>query len=126
MSEIFSGRKALYTLLLVIFIMVVSIAVKYVQMTAITPGRVSSELDRVYSSVKDVRPMSLLKAQFLMEWGRYRNSDECSAAVAASSEYPGNGFEGDVYVVSYPDSLEFPGFLPTLTRQFRVTKRLGG
>ncbi|MFO8183035.1 MAG: hypothetical protein R6U39_02555 [Candidatus Aegiribacteria sp.] len=113
-------------LVLVIFIMVVSVAVKYVQMTAITPGRVSGELDRVYDRVSDVRPMSLLKAQFLMEWGRHRNSEECSAAVAASREYPGNGFEGDVYVVTYADSIEFPGFLPTLTRQFRVTKRLGG
>lgn len=126
MAEVFSGRKGLYTLILVIFVMVVSVAVKYVQMTAITPGRVSGELDRVYNRVKDVRPMSLLKAQFLMEWGRYRNSEECSAAVAASSEYPGNGFEGDVYVVSYPDSIEFPGILPNMARQFRVTKRLGG
>ncbi len=125
MSEVFSGRNGLYALLLVILLMVVSVAVKYVRMNSLTPGRVSSELDDIYERVDDVRPLSLLKAQFLMEWGNYRNSEECSRAVASSRNYSGNGFEGDVYVVTYVDSIEFPGFLPTISRQFRVTRRIG-
>lgn len=125
MTEVFSGRNGLYALLLVILIMIVSVAFRYVKMTSITPGTVSGELDEIYELVEDVRPLSLLKAQFLMEWGNYRNSDQCSAAVAASRDYAGNGFEGDVYVVTYVDSIEFPGFLPTISRQFRVTKRIG-
>jgi hypothetical protein len=104
--------------------MVVSIAYKYVNMSSITPGRVSGELDMVYERVQDVRPMSLLKAQFLMEWGHYRESDECSAAVSASMNSSGNGFEGDVYVVTYTDSIEFPGFLPTIRKEFRITRRM--
>lgn len=125
MTEVFSGRNGLYALLLVLLIMVVSIGFKYVRMNSITPGKVSSELDEVYSHVASVRPMSLLKAQFLMEWGNYRNSEQCSDAVASSRNYSGNGFEGDVYVVTYRDSIEFPGFIPTISRQFRVTRRMG-
>jgi hypothetical protein len=124
MSEFLSGRNSMFVLLLVLLIMVASVAVKYIKMTSLTPGKVSSELDEIYGRVQDVRPMSLMKAQFLMEWGEYRDSEECSRAVASSVNFRGNGFEGDVYVVTYADSIEFPGFLPTIRKEFRITRRM--
>ncbi|OPL19514.1 MAG: hypothetical protein AVO35_10145 [Candidatus Aegiribacteria sp. MLS_C] len=124
MTEVFSGRNGLYALLLVLLVMVVSVGFKYVRMTSVTPGKVKGELEEVFSRVSAVRPMSLRKAQFLMEWGNYRNSDQCSGAVSASRDCSGNGFEGDIYVVTYKDSIEFPGFLPTISRQFRVTREM--
>lgn len=124
MTEVFSGRNGLYALLLVLLLMVVSIGFKYVRMNSITPGRVKGELEEVFSRVSAVRPIQQRKVQFLLEWSSYRNSDQCSGAVAASRECPGNGFEGDVYVVTYRDSIEFPGFLPTIGRQFRVTREM--
>lgn len=125
MSDMFSGRSGFFVLLLAVLIMVVAVGVEYLRMTSITPGKVSSELDAVYERVQHVTPLSVLKAQFLMEWGNYRNSDECSDAVAASRFYSGDGFEGNVYVVTYVDSIEFPGVMPTISRSFRVTKRIG-
>lgn len=124
MSDLFSGKSGVFAFLLIVLVMIVSIAIKYANMATLTPAKVSSELDDVYSRIADVRPMSLLKAEFLMEWGNYRTSDECSDAVSASVLYSGNGFEGDVYVVTYADSIEFPGF-PTLRRQFRIEKPMG-
>ena len=124
MSDYLSGKSGIFTFLLIVLIMVVSIAIKYANMVTLTPAKVSSELDYVFSKVADVRPLSVLKAEFLMEWGNYRSSDECSDAVTASQMFSGNGFEGDVYVVSYPDSIEFPGF-PTMHRQFRIEKPMG-
>jgi len=121
MSDLFSSKSGLFKFLLVVLLLVVSIVFKYVNMVTLKPAGVQGELNEVFSRVAHVRPMSLLKAEFLMEWGEYRNSDECSEAVAASRLYSGNGFENDVYVVSYADSIEFPGF-PTLSQQFRIEK----
>lgn len=123
MSDLFSGKSGVFTLLLVVFVMIVSIVIKYVDMVTLTPAKVGSELGEIYSRVDDVRPLEVLKAEFLREWGRYRRSDECSDAVSASCTYPGNGFEGDVYIVSYADSIEFPGF-PILHRQLRIERSM--
>jgi len=121
MSDMLSGKSGLFTFLLIVLVMIVSITIKYVNMVTLTPAKVSSELEEVFSRVDNVSPLSLRKAEFLMEWSRFRDSDECSDAVSASRMYSGNGFEGDVYIVSYADSIEFPGF-PTIHRQFRIEK----
>ncbi len=124
MSDILSGKSGIFTFLLVLLVMIVSVLLKYESMVTLTPSKVSRELEEVYARVADVMPLSLRKAEFLMQWGNYRNSDECSNTVSASRLYAGNGFEGDVYVVSYTDSIEFPG-LPTLRRQFRIERPMG-
>jgi hypothetical protein len=121
MSDLFSGKSGVFTFLLVVLVMIISLAIKYAGTVSLTPAKVSSELEEVFNRVADVRPLSLQKAEFLMEWGRYRDSDECSEAVSGSRTHYGNGFEGDLYVVSYTDSIEFPGF-PTLIREFRIEK----
>jgi hypothetical protein len=121
MSDYFSGKSGVFVFLLAVLVMIVSVAIKYVGMVSQTPANVSGELEEVFSRVEAVRPLSLQKAEFLMEWGRYRDSDECSEAVSASRTYSGSGFEGDIYVVTYTDSIEFPA-LPTLVRQFRIEK----
>jgi len=124
MSDILSGRSGVFTFLLVVLVMIVSVVLKYESMVTLTPAKVSRELEEVYGRVADVAPLSLRKAEFLMQWGNYRESDECSNTVSASRFYSGNGFEGDVYVVSYTDSIEFPG-LPTLYRNFRIERPMG-
>ena len=121
MSDLFSGKSGVFTFLLVVLVMIVSVAIKYAAMVSLTPAKVSGELEEVFNGVAHVRPLSLQKAEFLREWGRYRRSDECSEAVSASITHSGNGFEGDLYIVSYTDSIEFPG-LPTIIRQFRIEK----
>lgn len=121
MSDLFSGKSGLFAFLLVVLIMIISIVIRFVSVVTLTPAKVSSELEEVFTRVEDIRSVSILKVEFLKEWGEYRRSDECSAAVSASVEYPGNGFEGNVYVVSYADSIEFPGF-PTFHREFRIEK----
>ncbi len=121
MSDLLSGKSGLFTFLLTLLVLIVSVVIRYVSMVSLTPAHVRDELEEIFTRVDDVRPLSLQKAEFLIEWGAYRASDECSEAVSASSMYSGNGFEGDVYMVSYPDSIEFPGF-PTLHRQFRIEK----
>lgn len=121
MSDLFSGKSGVFTFLLVVLVMIVSVAIKYAAMVSLTPAKVGSELEEVFNSVAQVRPLSLQKAEFLMAWGRYRDSDECSEAVSGSRNHSGNGFERDLYIVSYTDSIEFPG-LPTLIRQFRIEK----
>jgi hypothetical protein len=121
MSDMFSGRSGLYAFLLVVLVMIVSVAIKYVNVVALTPAKVSSELQEVFSRVEGIGAISMLKVEFLKEWGEYRRSDECSEAVSASQEYSGNGFEGNSYVVTYADSIEFPGF-PTFHREFRIEK----
>jgi hypothetical protein len=121
MSDILSGRSGIFAFLLALLILIISVVIKYVTVVSITPANVHGELDEVFDRVAHVTPLQVLKAEFLMEWGEYRNSDECSEAVSTSRLFSGNGFEGDVYVVSYPDSIEFPGIM-TLRRQFRVEK----
>ena len=121
MSDFLTGRSGLFTFLLVMVLLVVSVALKYVGMTTATPTRVKGELDDVFRSVSSINPVSLRKAEFLKEWGEYRNSEECSPAVSSSSLLSGNGFQGDVYVVTYRDSIEFPGF-PTMRRTFSIEK----
>jgi len=123
MSSILSGRSGFFAFLIAILFMVVSVVYKYINMTSITPGRVSHELDQVFSEVGSVRPMSLLKAEFLMEWGEYRSSERCSEAVSASTRYSGDGFQGDHYVVTYQDSIEFPG-ITTLRQRFSIEKKM--
>ncbi len=123
MSDLFSGRSGLFAFLLVVLIMIISVVIRFVSVVTITPAKVSSELEEVFTRVEDIGAISMLKVEFLKEWGEYRRSDECSAAVSASVEYPGNGFEGNVYVVSYADSIEFPG-LPTFHREFRVERAM--
>ncbi|MCK4506860.1 MAG: hypothetical protein KAW14_14685 [Candidatus Aegiribacteria sp.] len=124
MLDILSRRDNLYAVLLTILILAVSVAVKYVNVLYSTPSRVQSELNEIYEEVESIHPVSLRKAEFLIKWGEYRNSDECSNAVYQSLFYSGSGFEGNIYVVSYPDSIEFPG-LPTFRRQFRIEKPMG-
>ncbi len=124
MLDILSRRNNLYAILLAILILVVSVAVKYINVLYWTPSRVSSELSEIYEEVEGIRPVSLRKAEFLIKWGEYRNSDGCSNAVHQSLFPSGTGFEDNVYVVSYPDSIEFPG-LPAFRRQFRIEKPMG-
>lgn len=121
MLEFLSRRNNLYAIILAVVILVISVAVKYVIVLYSTPSRVQSELNEVYEGVENNFPFSRRPAEFLIKWGEYRNSDECSNAVYQSLFYSGSGFEGNVYVVSYPDSIEFPG-LPTFRRQFRIEK----
>ena len=123
MSGLFSGRSGLFAFLLVTLLMIVSVGMKYVNIISLKPASVRGELEEMFDRVADVSPMSLMKAEFLREWGAYRSSDECSGVVAASRMYSGNGFEGDVYIVSYTDSIEFPG-LPTLRIDFRIEKSM--
>lgn len=117
----FSGKSGLFTFLLVVFILIVSVTIKYLSVVSLKPAKVRAELEEIFSRVDNVTPISLLKAEFLKEWGEYRYSDECSWAVSASRMYSGNGFEGDAYVVTYADSIEFPGF-PTFHCEFRIEK----
>ena len=124
MLEFLSRRNNLYAIIITAAILVVSVAVKYVIVLYSTPSRVQSELNEIYEEVENIHPVSLRKAKFLIKWGEYRNSDECSNAVYHSLFYSGSGFDGNVYVVSYPDSIEFPGF-PTFRRQFRIEKPMG-
>ncbi len=124
MLDLLKGRKNFYTILLAVLILFISVAVKYIDVLYMTPSRVQSELNRVYKEVENIRPVSLRKAEFLIKWGEYRSSEECSDAVSQSRFYYGSGFEGNIYVVSYPDSIEFPG-LPTFRRQFRIEKPMG-
>lgn len=121
MSDFLSGRSGLFTFLLVMVLLVVSVVLKYVSMTTATPTKVKGELDEVFSRVSSIHPVSLRKAEFLKEWGEYRNSEQCSRAVSSSRFLAGNGFQGDVYVVTYRDSIEFPGF-PTMRRSFSIEK----
>ncbi len=124
MLDFLSRRNNLYAIILAVVILVVSVAAKYVNVLYSTPSRVQSELNEIYEEVENIHPVSLRKAEFLIKWGEYRNSDECSDAVYRSLFYSGSGFDGNVYVVSYPDSIEFPG-LPTFRRQFRIEKPMG-
>lgn len=124
MLDILSRRNNLYAVLIAVVILVISVAVKYVNVLYSTPSRVQSELNEIYEEVENIYPVSLRKAEFLIKWGEYRNSDECSNAVYQSLFYSGSGFVGNVYVVSYPDSIEFPG-LPAFRRQFRIEKPMG-
>ncbi len=117
----FSGRSGLYAFLLIVLVMIVSVAIKYVNVVVLKPAKVSSELEEVFSRVEGIGAISMLKVEFLNEWGEYRRSDECSEAVSASQTYSGNGFEGNSYIVTYADSIEFPGF-PTFHREFRIEK----
>ncbi|MEN8208515.1 MAG: hypothetical protein ABFR50_04605 [Candidatus Fermentibacteria bacterium] len=119
MSDLFSGRSGLYAFLLVVFVMIVSIGIKYLNVVTFTPSKVSSELEEVFNRVEGIGSIAMLKVEFLKEWGDYRISDECSEAVSFSIE--NSGFEGDVYYISYPDSIEFPG-LPTMRFEFRIEK----
>ena len=121
MSDIFSGRSGLYAFLLVVLVMIISVVIKYVSVVTLTPAKVSSELEEIFCSVEDMGSISTVKVEFLKEWGEYRRSDECSDAVSASQRYSGNGFEGSSYIVTYADSIEFPGF-PTFRREFRIEK----
>ena len=121
MSDLFSGRSSFFAFLLVVFVMIVSVVIKYVSVVSLTPAKVSTELEEIFSRVEGMGSISNIKVEFLKEWGEYRRSDECSEAVSASQTYPGNGFEGNVYVVAYADSIEFPG-LPTFHREFRIEK----
>ena len=114
----FSGKSSLFTFLLIVLIMIVTVVIKFVSVVTLTPAKVSGELDEIFSSVEGV---SNIQVEFLKEWGDYRISDECSGAVSASRLYSGSGFEGNVYVVTYADSIEFPGF-PTFRREFRVER----
>jgi len=122
MSDLFSGKSGLFAFLLVLLVMIVSVVVKYFTVVSIKPAAVHAELQEIFISVEDVRPLSLLKANFLMEWGKYRDSDECSSAVSASRL--SSGFVGDIYTVSYTDSIEFPG-LPTFHCQFSLEQPMG-
>ncbi|MCK4671164.1 MAG: hypothetical protein KAT47_01390 [Candidatus Aegiribacteria sp.] len=124
MLDFLSRRNNLYAIILAVVILVVSVAAKYVNVLYSTPSRVQSELNEIYEEVENIHPVSLRKAEFLIKWGEYRNSDECSDAVYRSLFYSGSGFDGNVYVVSYPDSIEFPG-LPTFRRQLRIEKPMG-
>ena len=117
----FSGKSGLFAFLLIVFVMIISVVVKYVSVVSLTPAKVSSELEEVFGRVEGIGSISIVKVEFLKEWGEYRRSDECSAAVSASQTHSGNGFEGNVYVVSYADSIEFPGF-PAFYREFRIEK----
>lgn len=117
----FSGRSGLYAFILVVFLLIISVVIKYVSMVTLTPAKVSSELEEIFSSVEGIGTTERVKVQFLIEWGEYRRSAECSEAVSASQTYSGNGFEGNSYIVTYADSIEFPGF-PTLHREFRIEK----
>ncbi len=121
MSDLLSGRSGLFTFLLVALLMILSVVIKYVSVVSLTPAKVRTELDEIFCRVEDVGSISILKVEFLKEWGEYRRSDECSGAVSASRTHSGNGFEGDVYVVSYADSIEFPGF-PIFHCEFRIEK----
>jgi hypothetical protein len=121
MSDMLSGRSGLFAFILVVFLMIISVVIKYVSVVALTPAKVSSELEDVFCMVEDMGAISIIKVEFLKEWGEYRRSDECSDAVSASQTYSGNGFEGNSYVVTYADSIEFPG-LPTFHREFRIEK----
>ena len=121
MLDFLSRRKNLYVIIFAVVILAVGVAIKYVNVLYRTPSRVQSELDEIYEDVENIHPVSLRKAEFLIKWGEYRNSDECSNAVYESLFYSGSGFDGDIYVVSYPDSIEFPG-LPPFRRQFRIEK----
>ncbi|MCK5117793.1 MAG: hypothetical protein KAR44_14445 [Candidatus Aegiribacteria sp.] len=123
MSDLFSGRSGLFAFLLVVLVMILSVVIRFVSVVTLAPAKVSSELEEVFTRVEGIGTINDIKVEFLKEWGEYRRSDECSAAVSASTEYPGNGFEGNVYVVSYPDSIEFPGF-PTFRREFRVERSM--
>ncbi|MCK5064948.1 MAG: hypothetical protein KAQ97_06680 [Candidatus Fermentibacteraceae bacterium] len=124
MLDFLSRKNNLYAIILSVVILVVSVAVKYINVLYMTPSRIQSELNEVYEEVKNIHPVSLRKVEFLIKWGEYRNSDECSNAVYQSLFETGSGFEGNVYVVSYPDSIEFPG-LPNFHRQFRIEKPMG-
>lgn len=117
----FSGRSGLYAFILVVFLLIISVVIKYVSMVTLTPAKVSSELEEIFCSVEGIGTTERVKVQFLIEWGEYRRSAECSEAVSASQTYSGNGFEGNSYIVTYADSIEFPGF-PTLHREFRIEK----
>jgi hypothetical protein len=121
MLDFLSRRNNLYAIILAVVILVVSVAVKYVNVLYSTPSRVQSELNEVYEGVENNYPLPRRPEKFRYKWGEYRNSDECSNAVYQSRFYSETGFEGNVYVVSYPDSIEFPG-LPTFRRQFRIEK----
>ena len=122
MSDLFSCKSGLIAFLLVLLVMIVSVMIKYASVVFLTPAKVSAELNEVLRSVEGAGSISLLKVEFLKEWGEYRRSDECSGAVSSSQLYSGNGFiEGDIYVVTYADSIEFPGF-PTFRCQFRIEK----
>ena len=117
----FSGRSGLYAFFLLVFLLIISVVIKYVSMVTLTPAKVSSELEEIFCTVEGIGTIERVKVQFLIEWGEYRRSAECSDAVSASQTYSGNGFEGNSYIVTYADSIEFPGF-PTLHREFRIEK----
>lgn len=119
MLEILSRRNNLYAIILAVAVLLISVAVKYIIVLFSTPAKVQSEINEVYEEVENNYPLSRRPAEFLIVWGEYRDSDECSNAVYQSVF--GSGFEGNMYVVSYPDSIEFPG-LPTFRRQFRIEK----
>lgn len=123
MSGFFSGRSGFFTFLLVILVMIVSVAIKFVNVYSLKPATVSGELNEIFSMVENVRPLGLRKAEFLMEWSKYRDSDECSDAVSESRMHEGNGFVGDEYIVCYSDSIEFPG-IPTFRCHFHIEKSM--
>lgn len=121
MLEFLSRRNNLYAIILAVVVLVVSVAIKYADVLFRTPSRVQSELNEVYEEVANIYPLPRRPAEFLIKWGEYRSSDECSNAVYQSILYSGTGFDGNIYVVCYPDSIEFPG-LPTFRSQFRIEK----
>lgn len=121
MLDLLKRRNNLYVIIFAVVILVVSVAVKYVIVLYGTPSRVRSELDEIYEEVENIYPVSRRPAEFLIKWGEYRDSDECSNAVYQSLFCSGTGFESNAYVVSYPDSIVFPG-LPPFRRQFRIEK----
>ncbi|RKZ10249.1 hypothetical protein DRQ25_03545 [Candidatus Fermentibacteria bacterium] len=121
MSDIISGRSGLFAFLLVVLVLIVSVVIKYVSVVTLTPAKVSTELEEIFCRVEGMGSISTIKVEFLKEWGEYRRSEECSEAVSASQTYSGNGFEGNSYIVTYADSIEFPGF-PTFHREFRIEK----
>lgn len=121
MLDLLKRRNNLYVIIFAVVILVVSVVIKYVIVLYGTPSRVQGELDEVYEEVMNNYPISRRPVEFLIKWGEYRNSDECSNAVYQSLLYSGTGFVGNVYIVSYPDSIVFPG-IPTFRRQFRIEK----
>lgn len=123
MVDMFSGKSPVFAILLALLLLVVLVAVKVVNVMTWTPGRVRGELNDVFTQVQNISPMSLRKAEFLILWGDYRLSEDCSDAVVRSRDYPGNGFDGNTYVVVYSDSVEFPGF-PTFHREIRIEKSM--
>lgn len=123
MSDLLSGKNGIYVGIVVLLIFLLCITFKLVSVFSWTPSGVKNELEDVFDEVSGISPISLRKAEFLIRWGEYRNSDDCSDAVMESQFHPGNGFDGDVYIVSYPDSIEFPVF-STFHRQFRVEQTM--